>query len=550
MHKLIFFTDFEPANNNIITDDPLDDNNANSSCSSAVNTHFQTTEIKEEVVDSDSSQRHPQNVINDSPEENTTETILPIPKLPPLRIAPFAKVPMHNANLQQQQNRTPIINRSPPPLSMHSVPQHRQQQQRQQQQQTHRHFTRQSQGHTIPNNNNQMRMLIPKQNQMQQQQSPTTSSSAAAPIRIPKDITIHHTRPLSSAHTMPRLKTLPMRNMQPFHPQRIETVLPDSDAQIMLQQQKQQQYAINFINNGGASTSQQAALGRMSTPTMINQKRRFQMPSYPDSPRPTKLAKTYVNIKQHASVVNEADVYQGDDDDDEDDDESDYQDDNSSMLEPMKQNFQHAKQQQQDQQQQQFRQFQQQTQSKKAKKLKKEEESFEASLRGLGKSLRSIQRELIDEFFEKQMELAREEHEFQTKQDALLMEAFEGQAQLIMKSAKQLLGIDLPGIKSTKENQDQVKVDQQKPAIKTPNGNKKEEGSEQLEEKGEEDDENDEEENEEDHGIYGLDEEDTNAEDNDAEDNDDTDYDEEDQESQNALGDPIEMVSSELYEDH
>ncbi|XP_011211123.2 uncharacterized protein LOC105231502 [Bactrocera dorsalis] len=61
-------------------------------------------------------------------------------------------------------------------------------------------------------------------------------------------------------------------------------------------------------------------------------------------------------------------------------------------------------------------------------------------LQDMAISLRQMQREAINEFFKRQMKLAREEHEFQMRQDALLMQAFKEQAQQFQQMSKELLG--------------------------------------------------------------------------------------------------------------
>lgn len=61
-------------------------------------------------------------------------------------------------------------------------------------------------------------------------------------------------------------------------------------------------------------------------------------------------------------------------------------------------------------------------------------------LQDMAISLRQMQREAINEFFKRQMKLAREEHEFQMHQDALLMQAFKEQAHQFQQMSKELLG--------------------------------------------------------------------------------------------------------------
>ncbi|CAD6991534.1 uncharacterized protein LOC101461187 [Ceratitis capitata] len=61
-------------------------------------------------------------------------------------------------------------------------------------------------------------------------------------------------------------------------------------------------------------------------------------------------------------------------------------------------------------------------------------------LQDMALSLRQIQREAINDFFQRQMKLAREEHQFQMRQDELLMQAFREQALQFQKLGKEILG--------------------------------------------------------------------------------------------------------------
>lgn len=67
-------------------------------------------------------------------------------------------------------------------------------------------------------------------------------------------------------------------------------------------------------------------------------------------------------------------------------------------------------------------------------------QGYKRVLQDMAISLRQMQREAINEFFKRQMKLAREEHEFQMRQDALLMQAFKEQAQQFQQMSKELLG--------------------------------------------------------------------------------------------------------------
>lgn len=67
-------------------------------------------------------------------------------------------------------------------------------------------------------------------------------------------------------------------------------------------------------------------------------------------------------------------------------------------------------------------------------------QSYTRALQDIAISLRQMQREAINEFFKRQMKLAREEHEFQMRQDALLMQAFKEQTQQFQQMSKELMG--------------------------------------------------------------------------------------------------------------
>ncbi|XP_055857253.1 uncharacterized protein LOC129920094 [Episyrphus balteatus] len=71
--------------------------------------------------------------------------------------------------------------------------------------------------------------------------------------------------------------------------------------------------------------------------------------------------------------------------------------------------------------------------------------TYGKAMREMSASLRDMQREMIDDFFKQQMDLARSEHEFQKQQDAMLLRCFEDQTKLLLDGAKRLFAGDNPG---------------------------------------------------------------------------------------------------------
>lgn len=64
--------------------------------------------------------------------------------------------------------------------------------------------------------------------------------------------------------------------------------------------------------------------------------------------------------------------------------------------------------------------------------------TYGKAMREMSSSLRDIQREMIDDFFKQQMDLAKSEHEFQKQQDAILLRCFEDQTKLLLEGARRL----------------------------------------------------------------------------------------------------------------
>ncbi|KAH8383660.1 hypothetical protein KR009_009939 [Drosophila setifemur] len=87
---------------------------------------------------------------------------------------------------------------------------------------------------------------------------------------------------------------------------------------------------------------------------------------------------------------------------------------------------------------------------------KRHEELFATELTQLATSLRSAQKEMLEEFFKQQREFARREHEFQMKQDTMVMRALRTQTHSLLKTAKALVGEDLDAPKSEPEAKDQT----------------------------------------------------------------------------------------------
>ncbi|XP_017006203.2 uncharacterized protein mrt [Drosophila takahashii] len=70
---------------------------------------------------------------------------------------------------------------------------------------------------------------------------------------------------------------------------------------------------------------------------------------------------------------------------------------------------------------------------------KRQEELFAQELSQLASAMRSVQKEMLQDFFAQQKEIARREHEFQMKQDSMVMRALRRQTDALLKTANELV---------------------------------------------------------------------------------------------------------------
>ncbi|KAH8243576.1 hypothetical protein KR032_008622 [Drosophila birchii] len=71
---------------------------------------------------------------------------------------------------------------------------------------------------------------------------------------------------------------------------------------------------------------------------------------------------------------------------------------------------------------------------------KRQEELFAKELTEMASAMRSAQKEMLEDFFRQQKEFARREHDFQMKQDAMVMRALRKQTEALLQSANELVG--------------------------------------------------------------------------------------------------------------
>ncbi|XP_037950191.1 1-phosphatidylinositol 3-phosphate 5-kinase-like [Teleopsis dalmanni] len=99
---------------------------------------------------------------------------------------------------------------------------------------------------------------------------------------------------------------------------------------------------------------------------------------------------------------------------------------------------------------------------KQTSSAQEQKDLFENELIELNNSLLQVQREVLSEFFKQQMEIARSEHEFQLKQDQMIMETFQAQSNYLMEAAKKLIDVDLKTFLQTgKSTKNKVENNQQ-----------------------------------------------------------------------------------------
>uniref|UniRef100_A0A6P4FE05 Uncharacterized protein LOC108050295 n=1 Tax=Drosophila rhopaloa TaxID=1041015 RepID=A0A6P4FE05_DRORH len=87
---------------------------------------------------------------------------------------------------------------------------------------------------------------------------------------------------------------------------------------------------------------------------------------------------------------------------------------------------------------------------------KRQEEVFAKELAQLATAMHSAQKEMLQDFFMQQKEIARREHEFQMKQDTMVMRALRKQTYVLLKSANELVNGPSEATKNEPEPKDGV----------------------------------------------------------------------------------------------
>ncbi|KAH8356051.1 hypothetical protein KR200_008876 [Drosophila serrata] len=94
---------------------------------------------------------------------------------------------------------------------------------------------------------------------------------------------------------------------------------------------------------------------------------------------------------------------------------------------------------------------------------KRQEELFAKELTEMASAMRSAQKEMLEDFFKQQKEFARREHDFQMKQDAIVMRALRKQTEALLQSASELVGEASEQVKGKPEAKDHVVPETQMP---------------------------------------------------------------------------------------
>ncbi|XP_064550950.1 uncharacterized protein mrt [Drosophila montana] len=212
------------------------------------------------------------------------------------------------------------------------------------------------------------------------------------PMRIPREIS------LQPANTRP-LKPVPMR--ETGYSLRPDRMIPDLEQSISPPQSPSppmQSQPVPKHNIPYASTSRQAQL--LSEQQQPLRKRRLQFPQQ-TTPVPVKLQRSSTLLEN--SNKDQHDSFR-------DEDASEAEEHKSKLL------------------------------AEEAKRRKEQQdELFKKELTQLASAVRQAQKEMLQNFFQQQKQFARREHEFQLKQDNLVMSALRKQTDALLRTAKQLI---------------------------------------------------------------------------------------------------------------
>ncbi|KAH8310968.1 hypothetical protein KR044_003618, partial [Drosophila immigrans] len=226
-------------------------------------------------------------------------------------------------------------------------------------------------------------------------------------LRLPREISLQPTAAATAAPATRPLKAMPMR--ETGYSLRPDRVIPDLEQSISPpqspsppMQQSLPKYAAPMQQSAYPSTSRHA---QQMHNELLNplRKRRLNLPQQQQqSPVPVKLQRssTLYSNKPHSSVRSVEDTP-------------------ASAEEPRQQQKVVAEELQR-------------------RKREQQEEFFKRELHELANGFRDAQKEMLEDFFQHQKQLARRQHEFQLKQDNLVMTALRKQTDALLNMARQL----------------------------------------------------------------------------------------------------------------
>ncbi|XP_017041653.1 histone-lysine N-methyltransferase SETD1B [Drosophila ficusphila] len=171
-------------------------------------------------------------------------------------------------------------------------------------------------------------------------------------------------------------------------------------------------------------------------------------------------------------------------------------------------------------------------------RMKRKEEMFAKELTQLATAMRSAQKEMLQDFFMQQKEIARREHEFQMKQDTIVMQALRRQTNALLKTARELVNENTEAAKTETEPKNRDIPETQMPFEPETELKAPESEEENLVGDGEADDEVEETIGEPEDEDHELDDEDENDEEEDGE--------EEDEDDEENLGNDSDLEMSTL----
>ncbi|XP_034488637.1 uncharacterized protein LOC117792557 [Drosophila innubila] len=103
------------------------------------------------------------------------------------------------------------------------------------------------------------------------------------------------------------------------------------------------------------------------------------------------------------------------------------------------------------------------------RRKQQQEEIFKKELGELASAMRDAQKEMLEDFFQRQKQLARREHEFQLRQDNLVMSALRKQTNALLQTARQLIKPEEKDVAEPQQNQHQEQQLQRETKTNTSN---------------------------------------------------------------------------------